>query len=180
VPSEPRADETPDDAAAVVPEGAAGDSTALAPEVSGEPATPAPEVSGEPAAPDAAAVEADGGADVAPAATATDDTDAAEPPIPSEDELERTATPATVRRAPKFSAFITFGALGGMVVGLLLTAIVRPENPLVSDGTGFISFLDGEGAVRTVMVVAVGVLGGFVGGALAARADRRSGPPRRR
>lgn len=171
MPSEPRADETPDDAAAVVPEDAAGDSAALAPDVSGEPAA---------LAPDATAVEADGGADVAPAATATDDADAAEPPIPSEDELERTATPATVRRAPKFSAFITFGALGGMVVGLLLTAIVRPENPLVSDGTGFISFLDGEGAVRTVMVVAVGVLGGFVGGALAARADRRSGPPRRR
>lgn len=171
MPSEPRADETPDDAAAVVPEEAAGDSAALAPDVSGEP---------EPLAPDVTAVEADGGADVASAATATNDADAAESPIPSEDELERTATPATVRRAPKFSAFITFGALGGMVVGLLLTAIVRPENPLVSDGTGFISFLDGEGAVRTVMVVAVGVLGGFVGGALAARADRRSGPPRRR
>ena len=104
----------------------------------------------------------------------------AEPPIPSEDELERTATPATVRRAPKFSAFITFGALGGMLLGFLLAVIVHPEVRLVADGSGFISFLDGEGAVRTVMVVAGGVLGGFVGGALAVRADRRSGPPRRR
>ncbi|MDM7832369.1 histidine kinase [Cellulomonas edaphi] len=103
-----------------------------------------------------------------------------EPPVPSEAELEATATPATVRRAPKFSAFITFGALGGMVLGLLLAVVIHPEKRLIADGTGFISFLDGEGAVRTVMVVAVGVVGAFVGGALAVRADRRSGPPRRR
>lgn len=103
-----------------------------------------------------------------------------EPPIPSEDELERTATPATVRRAPKYSAFITFGALGGMVVGLLLAVIIHPETRLVADGSGFISFLDGEGAVRTVMVVAVGIVGGFVGGALAVWADKRSKAPRLR
>jgi hypothetical protein len=104
----------------------------------------------------------------------------AEAPVPSEDELRRTATPATVRRAPKFSAFITFGALGGMVLGFLLAVIIHPTVRLVPDGSGFISFLDGEGAVRTVMVVTGAVVGGFVGGALAARADRRSGPPRRR
>ncbi|RHA37777.1 histidine kinase [Cellulomonas rhizosphaerae] len=103
-----------------------------------------------------------------------------EPPIPSEEELERTATPATVRRAPKYSAFITFGALGGMVVGLLLAVIIHPETRLVADGSGFISFLDGEGAVRTVMVVAVGIVGGFVGGALAVWADKRSKAPRLR
>ena len=104
----------------------------------------------------------------------------AEAPVPSEDELERTATPATVRRAPKFSAFITFGALGGMVVGLLLAVIIHPNVQLVADGSGFTSFLDGEGAIRTVMLVTGGVVGGFVGGALAVRADRRSGPQRRR
>ena len=83
------------------------------------------------------------------------------------------AQPATVRHAPKYGAFITAGALVGIVVALVLVA-VRPEVPWVADGSGFISFLDGEGAVRTVMAVAGGVLGGFLGGALAVLADRRS------
>ncbi|MBO3083300.1 histidine kinase [Cellulomonas fengjieae] len=105
-----------------------------------------------------------------------DDTqpDRTPPPVPSEAELERVAEPATVRRAPKFSAFITVGALVGIVVALVLVALVRPEVPSVADGSGFISFLDGEGAVRTVMAVAGAVLGGLVGGALAVLADRRS------
>jgi len=95
-------------------------------------------------------------------------------PIPSEDELAAVAQPATVRHAPKFGAFITAGALVGIVVALVLVAVVRPEVPWVADGSGFISFLDGEGAVRTVMAVAGGVLGGFLGGLAAVLADRRS------
>ncbi|WP_421734991.1 histidine kinase [Cellulomonas sp.] len=95
-------------------------------------------------------------------------------PIPSEQELAAVAEPATVRHAPKYGAFITAGALVGIVVALVLVAIIRPAAPWVSDGSGFISFLDGEGAVRTVMAVAGAVLGGFVGGALAVLADRRS------
>ncbi|MDQ0375022.1 histidine kinase [Cellulomonas humilata] len=95
-------------------------------------------------------------------------------PIPSEEELARVAEPATVRHAPKFGAFITAGALVGIVVALVLVAVVRPEVPWVADGSGFISFLDGEGAVRTVMAVAGAVLGGFLGGLAAVLADRRS------
>ena len=95
-------------------------------------------------------------------------------PIPSEAELAQVAEPATVRHAPKFGAFITAGALVGIVVALVLVAVIRPDAPLVADGSGFISFLDGEGAVRTVMGVAGAVLGGLVGGALAVLADRRS------
>ena len=95
-------------------------------------------------------------------------------PIPSEEELARVAQPATVRHAPKYGAFITAGVLVGMVVALVLVAVVRPEVPWVADGSGFISFLDGEGAVRTVMAVAGGVLGGFLGGLVAVLADRRS------
>jgi hypothetical protein len=95
-------------------------------------------------------------------------------PIPSEAELARVAEPATVRHAPKFGAFITAGALVGIVVALVLVAVVRPEVPWVADGSGFISFLDGEGAVRTVMAVAGAVLGGFLGGLVAVLADRRS------
>lgn len=99
---------------------------------------------------------------------------AEEAPVPDEAELRRTATPATVRRAPKFSAFIVVGALVGIVLGVLATVLVRPEVDFVADGTGFISFLDGAGAIRFVMGLAGGVLGGFVGGALAVAADRRS------
>jgi hypothetical protein len=182
-PIEPRADETADAPSAFEPDAAletdsaqetgsaAADQTDAAATVEPDPVTDA-----------AATVEPDPVTDAEPTVDLSggEPADDAEAPVPPEDELERTATPATVRRAPKFSAFITFGALGGMVLGLLLALVVHPEVRLVADGTGFISFLDGEGAVRTVMVVAGGVVGGFVGGALAVRADRRSGPPRRR
>jgi hypothetical protein len=95
-------------------------------------------------------------------------------PIPAEAELAAVAQPATVRHAPKFGAFITAGALVGIVVALVLTAVIQPDVPRVSDGSGFISFLDGEGAVRTWMAVAGAVLGGFVGGLVAVLVDRRS------
>ena len=95
-------------------------------------------------------------------------------PIPAEEELAAVAEPATVRHAPKFGAFIAAGALVGIVVGLLLTAVVEPALPRPADGSGFISFLDGEGAVRTWKAVAGAVLGGFVGGLVAVLADRRS------
>jgi hypothetical protein len=160
VPIDPR-DETPDDPTVVVPDADAD--------------APAPTDADAPAPTDADAPAQTAPVDV-PQQDAPDED--VEPPVPSEDDLERTATPATVRRAPKFSAFITFGALGGMVVGLLLAVIIHPETRLVADGSGFTSFLDGEGAVRTVMVVAVGVVGGFVGGALAVWADKRSKAPR--
>ncbi|WP_197021598.1 histidine kinase [Cellulomonas sp. HZM] len=109
-----------------------------------------------------------------------------EPPVPSEAELERTATPATVRRAPKFSAFMIVGALVGIVVALVLAVLVhggdcsRPDGPAscVGAGTGFVSFLDGEGAIRWVLAVTGAVVGAFAGGALAVLADRRSRSPR--
>jgi len=93
--------------------------------------------------------------------------------LPSEEELQRTAVPATVRRAPKYSAFITVGALVGIVVGLVLAIALQPAVPVVTEA-GFISFLGGHGTVRTVCAVAGGVLGAFVGGGLAVLADRRS------
>jgi len=94
-------------------------------------------------------------------------------PLPTPDELAA-APDATVRHAPKFGAFITAGAIVGFFVGLVATALVGPEIPLVTDGTGFLPFLDGENAVRTVMAVSGAVLGGFVGGLCAVLADRRS------
>jgi len=95
-------------------------------------------------------------------------------PVPSESELIREAQPATVRHAPKFGAFITAGAIVGIVVALVLTQAIQPDVPRVSDGSGFLPFLDGENAVRTVMAVTGAVLGGFVGGLVAVVADRRS------
>jgi len=95
-------------------------------------------------------------------------------PVPSESELIREAQPATVRHAPKFGAFITAGAIVGIVVALVLTQVIQPDVPRAADGSGFLPFLDGENAVRTVMAVAGAVLGGFVGGLLAVVADRRS------
>lgn len=93
--------------------------------------------------------------------------------LPTPDELAA-APDATIRHAPKFGAFITAGAIVGFVVGLVATALVNPEIPLATDGSGFLPFLDGENAVRTVMAVSGAVLGGFVGGLLAVLADRRS------
>ena len=90
--------------------------------------------------------------------------------------------PARVRRAPKFGAFIVAGAVVGAVVALLATALVGwlSDDAGASDvasGQGFISFLDGQGAIRAVMGLTGAVVGGFVGGALASRADRRSRDP---
>ncbi len=95
-------------------------------------------------------------------------------PIPAESDLAAVAEPARVRHAPRYGPFIAAGAVVGALVALILVAVVQPEVPRAADGSGFISFLDGEGAVRTVMAVAGAVLGGFVGGALAVFADRRS------
>ena len=96
-----------------------------------------------------------------------------EPPLPTPEELEA-APDAVIRHAPKFGAFITAGAIVGFVLGLVLTALIGPKTPLASDGSGFLPFLDGENAVRTVVAVSGAVLGGFVGGLLAVIADRRS------
>ncbi|MDC7122320.1 histidine kinase [Cellulomonas fimi] len=113
-------------------------------------------------------------ADPRPLTPGSDD----EPPVPSEAELLATARPATVRRAPKYSVFIAAGAIVGIVVGLVLVAVLKdPQVEWIADGTGFVWFLEGEGAVRTVTAVGLGVLGGFVGGALAVLADRRSRDP---
>ena len=92
--------------------------------------------------------------------------------------------PHACAAAPKFGAFIVAGALVGIVVAVLATVIVGwvSADGSASDvpsGQGFISFLDGQGSIRVVMGVAGAVVGGFVGGALAARADRRSRDPAR-
>lgn len=146
------------------------------------PSDPAPEQPVTPAATSpatpASTPATPGATPARPAATTPVTPAADELPVPSEAELLATAQPATVRRAPKFSVFIGAGAIVGFVLGLVLVALVNPQVEWVADGTGFIWFLEGEGAVRTVTAVGLAVLGGFVGGALAVLADRRSRDPR--
>jgi len=101
--------------------------------------------------------------------------------VPGEDELARLATPARVRRAPKFGVFIVAGAIVGVVVALLATLFLASDEDRsssdVASGQGFISFLDGQGTIRVVMGLTGAVVGGFVGGAAAVVADRRSRDP---
>ncbi|MDM8084449.1 histidine kinase [Cellulomonas cellasea] len=99
-------------------------------------------------------------------------------PVPSEAELRRIATPATVRRAPKVSAFMAVGALVGIVVAIVLVQLSAGDGTRGSEGAGFISFLDGLGAVRFLIGLGLGVLGAFVGGGIAVLLDRRSGRKR--
>ena len=102
----------------------------------------------------------------------------------SEEELARVAQPATVRHAPKFGAFITAGALVGIVVALVLRRGRPPGGPA--------GWPTGPASSRSSTARApcapswpspAAVLGGFVGGLVAVLADRRSvrqGRPRRR
>ena len=92
--------------------------------------------------------------------------------VPDELELERIAVLATVRRAPKFGAFITAGALVGALLGLVLVLVTA--SPDTGTGGAFMPVLGGDGTVRLLTAGAFAVLGGLVGGALAVGADRRS------
>lgn len=119
----------------------------------------------------------------APGASGPDETPADEVPsdasgsrasaaAPDEATLARIATPATVRRAPRFGAFITAGALAGLVIGVVL-ATVFDTGALAGDG-GVLPFLGGANGARAVTGLALAVVGALVGALLALWADRRS------
>jgi hypothetical protein len=95
------------------------------------------------------------------------------PALPDEAELARVAEPATVRRAPKFRAFVTAGVLVGAVVGFVV-ALATGSVAGGAGGTGFISFLDDQGSARLLVALAGAMLGALVAGILAVVADRRS------
>ncbi|MFS0705551.1 hypothetical protein AB6N23_13625, partial [Cellulomonas sp. 179-A 9B4 NHS] len=97
---------------------------------------------------------------------------------PSEAELERVATPATVRRAPRYRSFMVAGALVGAVVGLVL-ALVLADGDAVGGGGGMLPFLDGVSGVRALSTLTGAVVGTFAGGLAAVLADRRSTRARR-
>lgn len=105
---------------------------------------------------------------------ATEDTgeDTAAHAVPTEVELLRTAVPATVRRAPRYGAFMTAGALVGVVVGLLLAVLA--DTGSVTDAGGVLPFLGGSNGPRLLSVLAGAVVGIGAGAGLALWADRRS------
>ncbi|WP_263731467.1 histidine kinase [Cellulomonas sp. SG140] len=97
---------------------------------------------------------------------------AADAPVPTEDELLRTAVPATVRHAPRYSAFLTAGTLVGLVVGLLVAVLLGDGS--VSSAGGVLPFLGGSSGVRLLSALTGAVLGLGIGAGLALWADRRS------
>ena len=99
--------------------------------------------------------------------------------VPSEAELARIATPATVRRAPRYRAFLVTGALVGMVVGLVVAFATAAGSGVGESDGGVLPFLGGQNGVRWILAVSFGVVGTFVGGAIAVLADRRSTRRRR-
>lgn len=93
---------------------------------------------------------------------------------PTEAELERLATPATVRRAPRYRAFMTAGALVGVVAGVVLAFATASGSGVVGDDGGVLPFLGGQNGVRWILALALGVVGAFGGAVVALVADRRS------
>ena len=87
---------------------------------------------------------------------------------PSEAELRLVARPATVRRAPKFRAFIVVGALIGIAIGAFLGA-VGPAG-LLQDRTPSV----------VISAIGVGGFGALAGAGVAVWSDSRSAPRRPR
>ena len=94
--------------------------------------------------------------------------------VPSEAELERIAMPATVRRAPRYRAFMVTGALVGVVVALVVALATAGSSGVASDDGGVLPFLGGQNGVRWLLALTGAVVGCFAGGGFAAFLDRRS------
>ncbi len=162
---EPHADDdrtAPDGPAAQAAASAPGDVSPAAASDAVTPAEPRPASVAEPVSGPASATEPVSVADPSPAA------------VPSEDELARIATPATVRRAPRYRAFVVTGALVGALVGLVLALALASGSGAASTSVGMLPLLDGQNGVRALCALGGAVVGVFAGGALALLADRRS------
>jgi hypothetical protein len=122
----------------------------------------APDGAPIPAAAQAPAPAADpSGADsTVPDPTAPDLTD------PDPTALDLIATPAALRRAPKYWAFIRAGILLGAIVG----AVAATLTPRAAD--------EPRAAVIWLTALSLAALGALLGGAFAVLADRRSRPKR--
>ncbi|QDW62188.1 hypothetical protein [Oerskovia sp. KBS0722] len=138
------------------------------------PSTPTPDVNATPDGPVPAAPPETGAAAPAPPTTpaatdtaSTDPGDANDGGIRGDEvEIESMIDPTTIRRAPRYKAFFTAGALVGVVVGLCLgiTWLGSPESRGVLK----------PGVYLTVVVLGTTTLTTLVAGALAIWADKRS------
>ena len=178
-------DEQPDEPVtpAPVPEDALVDDASPAPD---EPAARQEPAAGQGPGPDeAAAHETPAGDDGGPTqAVAADDAgtagaDAATVApgsyVPDEETLARIAAPALVRRAPRFGAFIGYGAVLGFVVGVVLAiALDRGDLVAAGEGGGVLPFLAGSNGARLVTGIGLAGVGAIVGAVLALWADARS------
>ena len=165
-PASPAADVEPAD-----PEPADPEPEPAAPEPADpEPAAPEP-AEPEPAEPEPAGARADEGSSTRSPAVDPPTRDA-ELTDPTEADLLRTAVPATVRRAPRYGAFITAGLIVGLVVGLTLAVVL--DRGSVTDAGGVLPFLGGSNGPRLLSALAGAALGVLVGASLALWADRRS------
>lgn len=138
--------------------------------VTGEPASGVPD---EPVAdaPVAAAAQMPAVDDAGLVVRETND----EAAVPDEATLARIATPGIARRAPKYGAFIGYGAVLGFVVGVAL-AFVMDRGDLVNagEGGGVLPFLGGSNGAKLLTGVALAGFGALLGALLALWADARS------
>ena len=95
--------------------------------------------------------------------------------VPDEEALTRIATPGLVRRAPRFGAFIGYGAVLGFVVGVVLAiALDRGDLVAAGEGGGVLPFLAGSNGARLMSGVGMAGIGAILGTLLALWADARS------
>lgn len=80
--------------------------------------------------------------------------------VPTPEELDRVAEPGTMRRAPRYRAFVVTGALLGLVVAAVVVLVGPAGGEL------------GRGPVLVFVGLTLALVGGLGGALVAALADR--------
>lgn len=112
--------------------------------------------------PDDARPVGDPGAAATPGSPAAPTPDEVPDEVPDEETLEAIATPATVRHAPRFGAFVRTGVLLGALIGWLPAILFSGTTGEGRTGAIILSTLAGAG------------FGALLAAGVAALADRRS------
>lgn len=87
-------------------------------------------------------------------------------PLPDAEELARISTPATVRHAPRYRAFVLSGVVLGVILAFVLVSLVG------TDPGGAESL--GSGPVFVFVALILGLVGALLGALVALVLDRRS------
>lgn len=96
------------------------------------------------------------------------------PPVPDAEELARAAEPATLRRAPRYRAFVLSGVVVGVLVAFVLVLTLGGGQDGAAPGSGLPDL--GTGPVLIFTALTLGLVGALVGGLVALLQDRRSRP----